>query len=278
MKKLLILLCAVALVITACQKEPSHEDPSRTPGGAGETKLVRLVTHEGDDSVTLDYTYNGFDRVTRLVATGIADSEPVAFEFIINRDAANIITSTVLKSPFFVPSGYETDSLVTKYQYDKNTGRYIRAVSHYILDDEAQSDSAVFNYDGTGNLTSMASYFGDIFGYEPDSKEEYTYAGNNLASVKLYGFDGNGLSLVTTETYEYDSKVNPQQSVADAPVLGMLDFYNANNPTKRTTIDQQQAGETYVTTVTYNYNAYNQPTVAVGTNGTASSTVNYYYQ
>lgn len=280
MKTLLTALCAVTIVMTACQKEASLEDPNSKPGSGGNTtgtKLVRLTTRTGNDSVATNYSYNGFDRLSHFVASGVTDNFPVDFTFAINRDAANIITSTVLKSPLFTATGLQTDSIITTYKYDRVAGRYLCGVSHFVQYGEAQSDSAVLVYDASGNLASVVSYSGDGISYEPDSKEEYTYVGNNLSAVKSYTFDGNNFALITTEMYEYDSKINPHQSVPDAPILGMLDFYSANNPVKRTTLDEETQ-ETFVTTVSYTYNSANRPTRSDGSDGSSTSTINYYYQ
>jgi hypothetical protein len=279
MRKLLTALCAVALVLGACQKEPSAENPDSNPGGGNTegTKLVRLTTLIGDDSIAVDYSYNGFNRLTRLVTSGTVDNFPVDFEFNINRNATNVITSTVVRSPFFIDLGLETDSIVTTYVYDMAAGRYAYAVTHLVQDNEPQSDSAIFNYDAAGNLSSTVSYADFGTGYEPVSKEEYVLAGNNLSAVKSYEFTGSDFELITTEMYEYDTKINPHQSVPDAPILGMLDFYSANNPTKRTTLDEETQ-ETYVTTVAYTYNSSGRPTQSNGTDGSSTSIVNYYYQ
>lgn len=280
MRKLLIAICAITLVTTACKKEASHEDPNSTPGSGGGstgTKLVRQGLRIGDDSTTLDYTYNGLDHLIHLAFSGTLDNTPLDVQVFINRDAADVITSTVSKSPYFVPIGYETDSLVVTYEYDKTAGHYTHGVSHYVLDDEPQSDSTVFNYDAAGNLTSAIAYFDDGTGYVAFTKEEYTYASNNLTTVKYYDFDGSSFVLSGTDTFEYDSKVNPRRFVTDAPVLGMLAFYSVNNPVKQTTVDNSTQ-ETTVITTAYSYNSADRPTTANETDGTDTSTISYYYQ
>src|SRR5438128_1670030 len=103
MKQLLIALCAVALAMSACQKEPSHEESNRNPGGSTKgTKLVRFVNRAGNDSAIVDYSYNGFDRLVLISYSGVANGGPIDIKQSINRDAASVITSTVLKSPFFL--------------------------------------------------------------------------------------------------------------------------------------------------------------------------------
>ena len=216
-------------------------------------------------------------RLTLVSHVGLVSGQPIELQQIYRRNAANVITATVLKSPLFLAGGFETDSLVTIHVYDAVSGRYVRSVSHFVLDNEPQSDSAVYAYDAAGRLASVITYFGDNSGYEPDSKAEYTYAGSNLATVKGYSYNGSTFVLDQTETYEYDSKVNPQQAVTDAPILGVGDFYSANNKTKRTTVTENPQ-ETFVTNVAYTYNSSNRPTRANGSAAGSTSITSYYYQ
>ena len=279
MKKLLIFLSVIAVVVSACQKEASHEESNRNPGGGNTngTKPVRFVNKIGNDSAIVDNSYNGFDRLVLISYSGVANGEPINIKQAINRDAANVITSSILVSPFFSLAGFGSDSLVTKYEHDLTTGHYVRAVLHYVLDGVAQSDSAVFIYDNAGRVASAISYIGDSTGYEADNKVEYTYAGDNLASEKNFSYAGGGWQLDQIDTFEYDSKPNPQHFASDAPVLGMGTYYSVNNVTKRTTTitDLQQ---TFVTNVSYTYNSNDLPATATGSDGTNISTVNYYYQ
>ena len=81
-------------------------------------------------------------------------------------------------------------------------------------------------------------------------------------------------------TYDsYDAKTNPLLFPKDAPVLGMTTYYSANNPTKKTVLDNTGLSPATSTgNFTYTYNAGNLPTKAVSTDGTATSTASYYYQ
>lgn len=287
MRKLLIALSALVVTFSACQKEPSFEDPNSVPGGGGTgggggggnngTKLVRMGVRVGNDTLTSDYTYNASNRITLISHAGNLGGQNLVFSQKFNRSASNVITSYVLKASFLLAAGLDRDTLDTKYVYDAATSRYVHSISRYNYLGDAVADSTVFNYDATGKLTSQINFFNDGSGYFQDRKIEYTYAGNNLASVKTYEHDGTAFQLADTETYEYDSKVNPQQSAADAVVLGMADFYSANNITKRTTVVVDPP-ETTVTTLSYTYNTNNRPTKAVGVSGSASSTVTYTYQ
>jgi hypothetical protein len=282
MRKLLFASLALMMVLTACQKEPSFEDPNSIPGNGGSggsngTKLVRMGTRAGTDSLTTEYVYDASNRLILMNNTGTVNGQAIALQQIIRRNAAGIITSTVLKSSLFLAAGFATDSLVTIHEYDGAKGQYVRSVLHYVLDNEPLADSAVYGYDANGKLTTLFTYIGDSTGYAPDTKTEYTYAGNNLASAKGYSFDGSSFTLDETQTFEYDNKINPMQSLADAPILGISDFYPANNKTKRTTVTVDPP-ETVETNVVYTYNSNNRPTRADGSAAGATSTISYYYQ
>jgi hypothetical protein len=278
MKKLLIAFSAAAFVLTACQKEPSFEDPNGNPGGGGGStsgKLVRLGTRMGADSTTTDFTYAG-DLLSGLNQSGSANGQSAEAQVSVRRNSANVITRMVTKSDLFSQIGLD-DSLVMNFNVNSANSRYVYGVSKFNFMGQPFADSTVYTYDGTGKLVSAVSYFDDGTGYVTDRKEEYTYSGSNLASTKSYIDEGNGLTLVETTTYEYDNKTNPLHFPADAPVLGMSDFYPANNVTKRTVVsaDPQDSG---TTTATYTYNSDNRPAKSVNTDGSSSSTISYYYQ
>lgn len=279
MRKLLIALSAAALILCACQKELSFDDPNSNPGSGGgggsATKLVTLGVKSGTDSTTTTYVYNG-NYISQYLFSGTVGGQSVNVQQRYTRNANHLITSSSTIADSYLQLGI--DSLVTIYTVDNANSRYIRGVTKLSFQGVDLADSVVFNYDGAGKLTSAVDYFDDGTGYAISGKEEYSYTGNNLTTVKSYSDSGNGLALDETTTYEYDNKVNPTTYPVDAPVLGMEDFYSANNATKSTSVTTETPPQTTITTVSYTYNSYNQPTKGLTTQGTATATVTYHYQ
>lgn len=278
MKKLLIALSATALVMTACQKEPSFEDPNGNPGsgggGAPGTKLARMGVKIGADSITANFNYQG-DYISKLVQEGTINGLAQDAQIEITRNAANLITKTNTQSSVFTQLGL--DSIVMHYTIEAGTNRYINGVSKYELMGEMLADSIVYSYDGSGKLLSVVSYFDDGTGYVPDTKEEYTYSGNNIATLKSYSYDTDRFVLDETSTFEYDSKINPLLFQNDGPVLGMTNFYPANNITK-TTVVATDPPQTSIAQNTYTYDSTNRPTSSLSTDGGITTAITYYYQ
>lgn len=283
MKKLLIVLTGSMLLLSACQKEKSLEDPNATPGtgsGTGNnnngTRLTHIGSRIGADTITTSFRYTTGGRLNAIEYSGSVDGQDAGAQIRIFRNSADIITSYVTKAELFTAIGI--DSLVTNFLYDAATSRYRYGVTRYTFMGDQSADSVVFNYDGAGKLISAISFHDEGAGFEQDTKDEITYSGNNIASVKTYTFDGSVFVPEQTTTYDlYDNKSNPLFFPQDAPALGMTTFYSANNVVKRTITDHT-SGESASGTFTYSYNTNNRPTKAVSSHGTASSTSNYFYQ
>ncbi|HVK96808.1 MAG TPA: hypothetical protein VM368_03270 [Flavisolibacter sp.] len=284
MKNIVTALSAlVTLFLFSCQKEVSTEDPNATPGGGGSTtstKLTRVVTKAGSDSITTAFTYNSANRISKITIDGASGGQKVDLRLTYERNAANIITKETYESSSLAQ--YFIDKIETIHTYDAAASRYRHSVTKVNLGIVIVRDSVVYTYDGSGKLTSLNEFLDDGSGYEPYAKEEYTYSGSNVATTKFYGFDDqvNNYVLDATETYEYDSKTNPVQFTADAIVLrtaiSYAFFYSANNITKRTEVVTSPSA-TNVTTTTYTYNSSNRPATSTTTTGSGSRTSTYYY-
>jgi hypothetical protein len=60
-------------------------------------------------------------------------------------------------------------------------------------------------------LVSEIDYTDGGAGYLPSTKTEYSYTGNTLLRENFYSYDNatSIFDLDETDTYEYDSKINP---------------------------------------------------------------------
>jgi hypothetical protein len=287
MKKLLI-LPILSIVLFACQKEISFEDPNVTPpsgGGGGNTtgtKLVKLVQKSGSDSAVVNLTYNSANKLTSYSEVQVSGGQTADLSVNLIRNSSNIITQAVITSSQLAPLGIP--SITTNFNYDAATSKYKYSILSISILGTTYKDSTTFTYDVSNRLTTATTYADDGTGsgYLLDSKEEYTYTGSNVASVKASTFNDqtNVFDVDVTESYEYDAKVNPSQFVSDAVVLRILgtyaSFFSANNITKQTTVDATTGTE--VITMAYTYNTSNRPTVGTLTAAAGTATVTYYYQ
>lgn len=281
--KSIFTLSALMILMASCQKEISDEsgtDPGGGGGGTGTgTRLYRIGMKSGTDSVTIDYTYNSNARMTdyKLIGTDGGQSVDETIKYV--RSSWNVITQEIYKSSSLAQ--YGLTEVVTNHTYDDVTNTYKLSLTKLNIPGYGQvSDSVVYTYDATRRLTSLIDYVNDGSGYVPSSKEEYTYSGNNVATVNYYEYDEQSgtYALDMTETYEYDNKANPLLFASEAVVLRSISnfatFYSSNNYTKLTVSGTSGSG---TITRTYTYNSNNHPLTAVST-GATTRNLTYYYQ
>ncbi|MES1222509.1 MAG: hypothetical protein ABUT20_43845, partial [Bacteroidota bacterium] len=113
------------------------------------------------------------------------------------------------------------------------------------------------------------------------AKIDYTYSGNNIASIKMYSYDASTSSytLEETDTYDqYDNKISPTNFGYDAFAFDSPFFFSSNNPLTSTATLTGSPTQSYTTT--YTYNTSNKPVTATATiqPGNITLSGNYYYQ
>ncbi|HET9826848.1 MAG TPA: hypothetical protein VFP87_16030 [Chitinophagaceae bacterium] len=270
-----LLACIVAFLFS-CQKE--KDSVGGGGGGANSSRLTKMVLKSGSDSSVEEFTYNGVGKIIAFKWSGVDSGQPIDFRLSYIRNSSGIIQQQIMKSAELVAIGI--DSIVTFVNYDAGNNRYKGAVSNIVFFGFSIRDSIVFQYDGTGRLVSEIDYEDAGAGMMPYTKTEYSYSGSNLAGEKYYDYnDVSGtFDLSATNIYEYDSKINPLQFVADAPVLNMNPFYSSNNITKTTYVDATDPTNNYVSTDTYTYDSSNRPASSVSVTGTNTTTTTFYYQ
>ena len=278
MKRIVPALLLPVLILSACQKEPSFEDPNSIPGSGGSGTsttglLVRAVQASSADSSVSIYTY---DAAKRLVFMDVADSQS-SYTSRIVRNASGIIIQYILKSPQFASLGI--DSLATNVFYDNALSRYTYMKFDLNIGGVPLSDSAVFTYDGTGNITSRTEYSKTLIGgYQPAGRTDFTYAGGNVSSEKNYDYSGS-YTLSSTTTYTYDAKLNPLILGKEAIVIGLTSMYGPNNATGVNFVDATDPANNTTQTSAYTYNALNKPSggSSVANPGASNYTLRFYY-
>jgi hypothetical protein len=274
MKKLLLSACALSvLFFSSCKKNDDDNNGGVTPG----TRLLKTVLKTGSDSTVTTYSYNSAGKLISSKSDAVSGGQTFDLQIDIVRNSSGIIQKQVLKSS--VLAGI-ADSIVTDIRYDATNGRYKNSYTVVSAFGFTIADSIVYNYDGSGKLVSQIDYVDDGSGYVPDNKVEYAYSGNNLQSLKYYSYDLGTSAFVheETNTFEYDDKTNPLQFANEAPVLGMTQFYSANNFIKNTYVSLTSPSDNYVSNITYTYNDQKRPVTATQVNGSVTSTGTYTYQ
>jgi len=269
-------LAALSIGLFSCQKEVK-DIFSNTGGGAGGTRLVKTVEKMGADSVVTVYGYDASGKIIKADFVGVEAGQAYSLSLTYVRNSSGVIQKQILESSDFISAGI--DSIVSIVKFDAGSNRYQNSVTDFSLFGIPLLDSVAFQYDGSGRLTSEIDYNDVGFGYLPNWKKEYTYNGTNVATEKYYSFDftSGDFVLEDTYTYEYDTKINPLQFAADAPVLNLFPFYSSNNLAKLTYVASDPA-DNFTSTINYTYNSSNRPLTDVTTTGSDISSTTYYYQ
>jgi hypothetical protein len=281
MKLFVTLALILSVIFMSCQKEISYEDPNGTGGGTNTTtvgtKLIRIGSKSGSDTTTTEYTYNSANRVTGFKVTGTSGGQQVDQSVDFVRNSSNVITQQVYKDVSL--SQYGLTSITTNFTYDATASHYKYGLTTISVLGNTYKDSVVYIYDASNNLTSSIDYEDAGTGYSPYTKDEYTYTGSNLGSMKSSTYNDTTSTYVVdyTSSFEYDTKINPLKFVADAPVLGMTTFYSANNVTKETAVITSPSSTQSVTS-SYTYNSNNMPSIGTLISNSGTAVATYYYQ
>jgi hypothetical protein len=280
MKNLLTATLVIScFALFSCQKEVDGtlSNGGSNNGGTSGTKLTKTLEKLGGDSLSTVYRYNSSGKIIGVDMVGVDAGQPYDYYLTYVRNNSGIIQKQIIKSSDLVQFG--VDSVLSLVSYDAASNKYKSAVSNLSLFGIPIIDSIVFQYDGSGRLITEIDYSDVGFGYLPSWKRVYTYNGSNLGTEKYYSFDinTNNYTLDYTATYEYDTKINPLQFVADAAILNLEPFYSANNITKLTYVTSDPA-DNFVSTVNYTYNSTNRPLTDVTTTASEVTTTSYYYQ
>ena len=266
-------LALLSIGMFSCQKEVKDIFAS---GGSSGNRLVKVVSKSGSDSSVLAFGYNSSNKLTSLNSLAFSGGTTTTFSLRAERNSQGIIQKVITISDQYQQYGLDSVTTIVSYQ----GGHYSTEVTTIDLGGITAADSVSLTYDANGKVIKEESFFVALGSADTMSKNEYTYSGNNIASMKVYSYDPSTSSyeLVTTYTYDqYDDKLSPMYFGNDAFVFGSPIFDSYNNPLK-SSVWTLVATQSYTTT--YTYNSANKPVTATSTiqpaNTTATGT--YYYQ
>lgn len=281
MKNLLTAVLIVScLTFFSCQKEPK---PDGFNGGGNNNNsssglLSKMVIKNGSDSNVASFTYNSSNKLIGVYSSGVDAGTVIDTRETFTRNAQGIITQIVTKDADLIASGI--DSVVSKINY--SGGRYISRVSIIDFFGVFQfKDSAIFTYDGSGNVVTVEDLLDVGTGYEPYVKQQFTYTSKNISAVKTYLYDDAAGKYVeeSTETRTYDSKVSPLILGNEAFALNYNSWYSANNAIKSVTVSPTDPTLNGTQDVTYTYNSSNKPVSGTTViQGGTTATISFTYK
>ena len=285
MKKSLILLTGILLVVfISCQKEIDWGIKT----GSVASQLYRIKSTTGTDTTQVDYTFNAAKKLVKEKTTGMSAGTDLSNELTINRNASGVITTTVQKAAALTALG--VDSIETRYNYNSTTARYTSAVFGMTVLGITILDSAVFTYDAAGKITrdehySQVTGLPIPFPATLSLRNTYTYdaAGLNLLSIaqEAPSTPGGPLTPLSTQTFTYDTKVNPLIVPNEAIVLGRTGLFNGNNATRSSFTDLTTPANNFTIDYTYRYNSIGKPDSAYSVQtppGTDTTKTKFFYQ
>ena len=274
------LLFFVTLVFISCQKEI---DWGLGGGNTANQLLVKISSKTGTDSAVISYSYDAQKRLIRETVIGVSTGTSLDNDLVINRNAAGIITRTIQKSPAFVAAG--VDSVVTRFNYNPASSQYTSGVFSITIAGFTITDSAVYTYDAGGKIASDIHYLGT--GILPPIqilKDQYTYSADGLNLVSIVQLasltPGAPLSPLSTQTFNFDNKINPLIIKNEGVLLARTGLYNANNGSKLALDNTVDATVNFTMDYTFKYNTANKPDSSFGTRtpgGTVTAS-KYFYQ
>jgi hypothetical protein len=277
-RSLTAVLGIMCITMLSCQKEVkdifSNNGNTGGSGSTGSGLLTRITSSSGSDSSSLTFGYNSSKKLISLVTEAFTGGQKVTIGERAVRDAQGVIQQVIYKSPVYAQFGLDSAVSIIK----SSGGKYIAEVTTLNVGGIPLVDSIALIYDATGKVIREEQYTSILGMTDKSGKTEYTYNGNNLATLNNYSWDGTTFNLDETYTYDqYDAKLSPMYFGAEAFVFGSQEFVSQNNPTKSTLT---MVGTTESYTTTYNYNSSNKPisaTSVVQPSGVVARG-NYYYQ
>ncbi len=284
MRILIPLFTLSTLLLFSCQKEVDFANSNNNGnggnggnGGNSGTLLTKLVSVSGTDSSSLIFGYNSSKKLITLDILAVSGGTNSLTQERAERNSQGIIQKLILKDDQYQQVGLDSVETIIGY----SSGKYTYKLTSIDLGVLVYKDSVALISDGSGKIITERT-FDDIGAgsYDETSKTEYTYSGNNIATIKYYSYDSGTSSYTLEETFtydEYDNKISPMSISNEAFVFDSPELYSANNPTK-SSVSASGISENYSTT--YTYNSANRPLTASSTiqPGNMTATGTYYYQ
>ncbi|NJM31750.1 MAG: hypothetical protein HC848_01260, partial [Limnobacter sp.] len=130
---------------------------------------------------------------------------------------------------------------------------------------DALTEQTLYEYDGNKVIARIA--YQDVDGegpLDPVFKAEYTYAGNNLATLDQYGHNGTDYVFISTLAYsDFDNKINASDAFLNDVYMPNVQLFE-NNPQSVSVTNPHGHTTTQAYTFEYNERGYAVKQTAVG--------------
>lgn len=288
--KIFFVAALVFGAMVSCQKgvdwtvEPTTDttNPTTPPTNTTGELLVKTVSVTGNETTTINYTYNAQKQLETEQTVGTMASMPYEVFKRYYRDAQGRIVKTaeVMKQ-----MGVVGDTSFTHVYYpNATTSNFSHTVREVSMMGMSTLDSSVYVFDAGGNLTTQTTYTSNIL--QPtlalSQKWEYNFANGNLTEMRFYMVQPGtqNFTLTTLHSYNYDDKTNPLVMNAEAFLTGRTDGASKNNVVKLSLDDRTTSNRDATIDISLNYGAGNKPTTATATvtPGNQVTRFTFYYQ
>jgi hypothetical protein len=144
-------------------------------------------------------------------------------------------------------------------------------------------DSAVYNYDAAGNLTSQMNYMTNNFAPAViigRTKWDYVYSNGNLVGQTAWNDMTGTMKETAKYKFTYDDKTNPMKVNGEFILTGQPERASKNNMVKMEMTDMMTGGNNVELASVFSYDASGKPATAVVTQqpGNVKTNYTFYYQ
>jgi len=242
-------LFGIVLLVGSCK---SDDEPTPSNGG---TCFVTGVKSDGDFSIN-NFEYNSDNLISKVLtfnydSTAQTGRVELTYNGQLPKEMLLYNDATVeAKFTYHFDSNELPDTVYM--QVPDETGTLVNFGYYLFVFEGDMLKEVTMNVPSSGNIYVM-------------SKDQYTYSGDNVSTKAHYelSFETNDLELLTTYTFEYDTKRNPFHGVGLNFLVFVNDntmtYFSQNNPTKVTAKDasgEVLSDKSYSVTMEYNDNDY----------------------
>jgi len=291
MKKLFVVL-GLCTALVSCQKELNIDLGTTTGGGTGTggtggtsgSRLVKVVSVSGSETLTTLYTYDSQNRTQTSTLDGSSGGMILHTYYRYERDAVGRITRTVQQA---TQNGAVGDSVYTNYHYpNATTFEYDYSLGTMSYGGFVQNDSTVYTF-AAGKLTRVSkSLSSPLLGNTVISVMQTDFTNDASGHVTAFTLSsstvpGGPLSVVASETFTYGASLDPtwfSSSAAQNYIVNGLPNTAPEAVTKLDVVSPAQPAANMSIINTYVGIAGGRPSSSTTvTTGAQAGTTNYTY-
>ena len=261
-KSIKLIIGLLSMILFSCDNEMNAETTVTAQDSKIKTfnsVILKKKTYTNEYlNTTIKYDYNKDNLLVRL---NFSEESYITFEY---DNSARLIKKNKFRNmelyAYFI------------FQYESNTMTEIRYLYNSHNDSwEADNLKMVYHYDAQNNCEQVAYYYKQMngsWGSKPSYSKKCKWLKGNLTELKHY----NGESLLYTQTFQYDDKLNPEKSLnyMDEP------WTKSKNNVLRSA-KKNINGPEKIVSYKYVYNEYAYPIKRITVNGVESSTEIFEY-